>query len=146
MPTRREVMLNSILVRIDSLDASHECVDEFHPASNYLHAVELVKNNGLWPVDLVVQSSLQSQQQLAYLRTGGPQKWEFSATVLPDGGFPEQTALVDCVAKVSGREEITTIFTTDTGFRDRMAIEVRIRDASGGKEEARVPEEVPIKK
>lgn len=119
MPTRREVMLNSLLVRIDTLDASHNSVDEFHPSLNYLHAVELVRNNGLWPVEVAVQSTLRTQQQLAYLRTGSAQKWDFSATVLPDSGFPEQNALVDCVARVSGKEEITTTFTSDTGFRDR---------------------------
>ena len=146
MPTRREVMLNAILVRIDSLNASHQCVDEFHPATNYLHAVELVKNNGLWPIEVVVQSTLQTEQQLAYLRTGTPQKWNFSATVFPDGGFPEQTALLDCIAKVSGKEEIMTTFTTDTGYRDRMAIEVRIRETRGGEQEVRIAEEVPNKK
>ncbi len=128
MPIRREVILNCILVQSGTLDPSHRFVDVFHPASNYLHAVELVKNNGLWPLEVVVQSTLQTQQQLSYLRTGAPQKWEFSATVLPDGGFPEQAALLDCVAKTSGREEVTTTFTADTGFKDRLSIEVRIKE------------------
>jgi len=60
------------------------------------------------------------------------------ASVAPDTGFPEQAALLDCIAKISGREEITTTFTTDTGFRDRMAIQVRIKNVLTPEEEATV--------
>jgi len=49
MSAQRQVMMNSLLVRIDTLDARHNSVNEFHTTLNYLHAVEVVKNNGLWP-------------------------------------------------------------------------------------------------
>jgi hypothetical protein len=146
MSRRRQVMLNSLLVQIDTLDPRHNSVEEFHTNSNYLHSVEVVKNNGLWPVEILVRSTLPTPDQLSYLRTGASQKWEFSASVLPDGSFTEQSALVDCLARVSGKEQITTTFNSDSGFLDRMTIEVRIKDTVTAREEETANEIVPQKK
>jgi hypothetical protein len=130
---KERCILNYIVVRTRILDAQHRPVKKMHAVPdelgvgmNYLHGIELVKNLSLWPVELDVDSSLQSSSQVRYVQTAADNKWYFKTALLPNRGFSEQYALMECRKRVSGREEVSSNFLTDSGYTDSLSLPIEI--------------------
>jgi hypothetical protein len=126
-------VLNFIVVRNRILDAQHRPVRKIHAfpdgsghSTQYIHGIELVKNLSLWPVEVNVRSLLQTEVQLRYVQTAAATEWEFKTALLPNRGYSEQYALLECVKKTSGQEEVSSNFQTDGGYADDLALRIEI--------------------
>jgi hypothetical protein len=123
-------VLNCIVVRTQMLDAQHQPVKKLHVVIDlvnpirYLHAIELVKNLSLWPVRVSVRSELQVPSQVRYVRTAGENEWVFETSLSPNRGLSEQTALMEFKQEGAGREDVSTIFLTDSGFTDNLVLPI----------------------
>ena len=123
-------VLNCIVVRSQMLDARHQPVKKLHVVidlvkpTQYLHAIELVKNLSLWPIRVSVRSELQAPSHVKYVRTTADNEWVFETSLLPNRGFSEQTALMEFKREGSGREEVSTVLLTDSGYTDNLSLPI----------------------
>jgi hypothetical protein len=97
----------------------------------YSHNLAVVESLALWPVDVHVKSTIQDITQVHYAEA--PQnEWEFAATVLPNRGSGERLAGIRCIARTTGKNEVLSLFTRDTGQQDTLVLELVIDETDSG--------------
>lgn len=94
---------------------------------DYGHGVELYKNEALWPIPVVVSCKIRHQGQIAFDR-GESQQWDFFAELLPKRGYSEQTRLLKCVGRSTGRDHIDVTFLVAEKPEETLPIDLFIEE------------------
>jgi hypothetical protein len=118
------LVLNTVHVKNRILDPQGGTITTLCAGETYGHVVELVRNYAIWPVTVQVESSLADGHQLSF--QFDPTKWEFSAELLPNHGLGPRTEVLYCKGRVSGKDELLTKFTCNSGHADTMTLEINI--------------------
>lgn len=95
-------------------------------ASRYGHSLDLRENLSLWPIEIYVRSNIRTPGQLEYRDTPAAEAWEFVTELEPNRGLGETVALLDCKAKISGKDALVMRFLSNRGDDDSVTLEVRI--------------------
>jgi hypothetical protein len=91
---------------------------------NYGHAVELYKNFALWPLQLMVSSDIASEDQIGFVNDS--KHWDFSVELHPNRGHSEQTRLLKCLKRTSGRDQISVTISINENSQERVTIDLDI--------------------
>jgi hypothetical protein len=122
---RERFVFNCILARSRVVDIQGGSVRKLHPDTNYLHGVELVYNYSLWPLEVVVRSSVRDRDKLRYLGVLADD-WELVIPMNPNHSSGEKQATLECRKGANGGSELLTTLSTDGGFTDTLGLEVDI--------------------
>ena len=95
--------------------------------ANYGHGVELYRNFALWPIRVSVSTDLDADNQLKFDRDD-PARWGFTVELYPNRGAAEQTRLMKCCARTSGRAQVVVNIKTNANLSDWVAISLKIED------------------
>jgi hypothetical protein len=118
------LVLNTVHIKNRVLGSEGSTITTLSAGGTYGHSVELLRNYAIWPVIIQVESSLADSQQLSFQLA--PNKWEFSAELLPNHGLGPRTEVLYCRQRVSGKDEIFTKFTCNSGHADTMTLGINI--------------------
>ncbi len=125
MPEKQQFVHNCVLVRSHVIDIGDKPVRSLSPGGSYGHAIELVRNLALWPLEFLVRTKVKDTRQLQYRNTNRPREWAFKTRLHPNHG-DKQVALLECVGKKSGKDELFTTLSSDAGYVDTLTLEIKI--------------------
>jgi len=118
--------MNSVLVRDRILIQNSDRVASVLMCGvSYGHNINFVRNMALWPLELEVRTTIKNENQLTYLETGRYNEWIFEVSLQPFHG-DARTAVLLCMKKESGVDEVFTTIISDSGYEDKVSLEIVI--------------------
>jgi len=121
------LIFGSVHVRSRIIDQGGGVVKKLAPGQNYGHGIEVLRNYALWPYDLNIQTDLQNNYQLAFIEEGKQKlSWGFKAFVPANHGIGEHVVLMECIAKRTNKDLLSTTISFGGPYVDKLPLEVEL--------------------
>jgi hypothetical protein len=124
-----QTLLGYLPTRVSVVDADHCAVGDMRVGGRFLHCVEIVENISPVHIDAEISSGLGNTKQLGFVQAGAVcgSSWNFSVHLDPKQRGEEESCLVECHSRTSGKSTIRTALTkTDTHESDAVDLNVNI--------------------
>jgi hypothetical protein len=124
-PSAQETfVLRTILVRNRVIEENGPTTTTVVQGQPYGHGIELVRHCALWPISVLVQSTVNSTEVICYSLDS--KSWDFIADLLPNQGYPEVTKLMTCRSAKVSDTEIRTEILLSTGESDTISLKLKV--------------------
>lgn len=120
-----EALIHNCLHIRSSVLEGEQVARKLIPGQTYGHSIEFLKNMALWPLELRVETDIAHSHQLEYLNTQTPKEWICVVTLHPNHR-DKKVALLYCIQRETGEDEIRTRVISNAGFEDSVTVGVEI--------------------